>query len=173
MSAQDMFQMGAANRSGERNFWIGAVSGDDLQHAAEDGFSRFGYGYGNVQAMTRMKAGDGFIGYAPNAAFNGRAGLACFAAIGVVKERPPYFFAMGGVAPHRGDIDWADSMEAPVRPWLDSLEFAEGNRNWDQKLRFGHLPISERDFRVIARAMHADLGMVFPRVPAFRQQLAG
>ncbi|MCY1299809.1 hypothetical protein D9M70_493500 [compost metagenome] len=61
-------------------------------------------------------------------------------------------------------------MEAPVRPWLDSLEFAEGNRNWDQKLRFGHLAISEHDFRVIARAMHADLGGVFPRVAEYRRQ---
>jgi hypothetical protein len=173
MSAQDMFQMGAASRSGERNFWIGAVSTEDFQPGPGDGFSRFGHGYSNVQAITRMKAGDGFIGYALNAAFNGRAALACFAAIGVVKERPPYFFAMGGVAPHRGDIDWADSMEAPVRPWLDSLEFAEGNRNWDQKLRFGYLAISERDFRVIARAMHADLGMVLPRAQALRQQMAG
>lgn len=173
MSTQDLFRMNAERATGERNFWVGALSGDDMQHAPEDSFSRFGYGYGNVQALTRMKAGDGFIGYSPSAAFNGRAGLACFIAIGVVKERPPYFFAMGGVAPHRGDIDWADGMEAPVRPWLDSLEFAEGNRGWDQKLRVGHLAISERDFRVIARAMHVDLGMVFARTPAYRQQLAG
>ena len=168
MLAQDVFQVGAGSRAGERNFWIGAVSGDDMQHAQEGGFSRFGHG--NVQPLTRMKAGDGFIGYSPNAAFSGRAGLACFTAIGVVKERPPHFFAMGGVAPHRGDIDWADSMEAPVRPWLDSLEFAEGNRNWDQKLRFGHLAISEHDFRVIARAMHADLGGVFLGVAEYRRQ---
>ena len=88
-------------------------------------------------------------------------------------ERLPYFFGMSGFAPHHDDIDWADSMEAPVRPWLGSLEFAEGNRTWDQKLRFGHLAVSERDFRVIAQAMHADLGLVFPRVQVFPQQLAG
>ncbi len=171
MSAQNVFQTGGAAKPGERNFWIGAVSGDDMQDAYEGGLSR--YGFGNVQSMTRVKAGDGFVGYSPNAAFCGRRALPCFTGIGTIRERLPYFFAMGGVAPHRGDVDWADSIEAPVRPWLDSLEFAEGNRNWDQKLRFGYLAISERDFRVIARAMHADLGMVMPRASTMRQQLAG
>ncbi|WP_429814252.1 EVE domain-containing protein [Ensifer sp. B1-9] len=171
MSAQDMFQVGAGSRPGERNFWIGVVAGDDGQHASQGGFSQFGYG--KVQSLARMKAGDGFVGYAPNAAFRGRGPLPCFTAIGVVRERLPYFFGMSGFAPHHDDIDWADSIEAPVRPWLDSLEFAEGNRNWDQKLRFGHLALSERDFRVIAQAMHADLGLIFPRVQAFPQQLAG
>lgn len=171
MSAQDLFQTSGASRPGERNFWIGAVSGDDMYDVQESGFSR--YGYGNVQSMTRVKAGDGFVAYSPNAAFCGKGALPCFTAIGTIKERLPYSFAMGGVAPHRGDVDWADGIEAPVRPWLDSLEFAEGNRNWDQKLRFGYLAISERDFRVIARAMHADLGIVMPKANALRQQLAG
>lgn len=168
MLAQDWFAVGGERKTRDRSYWIGAVSGDDGEHALEGGFSQFGHG--KVQPLTRMKAGDGFVCYSPNAAFREKGGLACFAAIGVVKERPPYFFAMGAFAPHRGDIDWADSIEAPVRPWLDSLEFAERNRSWDQKLRFGHLAVSEHDFRVIARAMHADLDMVFPSTRTFVRQ---
>ncbi len=70
MSARDMFEVGVGSRPGERNFWIGVVPGVDGQHASQGGFSQFGYG--KVQSLTRMKAGDGFVGYAPNAAFHGR-----------------------------------------------------------------------------------------------------
>lgn len=156
---QDLFAISGARRQGDRNCWIGVISGDHVQPAREGGFAQLGHG--NVQPLRRIQPGDGFVYYSPSVAFRGKA-LQCFTGIGLVKERPPYAFNSGFV-PHRRDIDWADSREAPIHPWLDSLEFAEGSRQWGHKLRLGHLAISEHDFRVIAQAMHADLDKLFPR----------
>lgn len=169
MSTQDLFALSQA-RSG-RSYWIGVVSGDAAQHGQRD----FGpYDHANVQPLRRMKAGDGFVHYSPGVAFRGKEPLQFFTAIGVLKERPSYLFDMGGGSvPHRRDIDWVEGREVPIRPWLDNLEFAEGSRNWSHKFRFGHLAISEHDFRVIAQAMHADPGTLFPGAPAFARQLAG
>lgn len=169
MWTQDLFATSGARRPSDRSYWIGIVSGEHVQHALEGGFAQFCHG--KVQPLTRMKAGDGFVYYSPNMTFRGKERFQCFTAIGLVKERPPYRFDMGGgFVPHRRDIDWADSTEAPIHAWLDSLEFAEGSRNWGYKLRFGHFAISEHDFRVIAQAMHADLDKLFPGTAAFPWQ---
>ena len=79
-------------------------------------------------------------------------------AIGIVRDRAPYQAEMGnGFRPFRRDVAWLDAREAPIAPLLDWLDFTGGSPGWGYRLRFGLLPISDHDLRVIAAAMAVDL----------------
>jgi hypothetical protein len=62
----------------------------------------------------------------------------------------------GGFTPFRRDVDWSDSREVAIAPLLDRLDLTAGRANWGYQLRFGLLPLSAHDLRLIAEAMGTD-----------------
>jgi hypothetical protein len=57
----------------------------------------------------------------------------------------------------RRDVAWLEGHEAPIAPLLGWLDFSAGFPNWGYRPGFRLVAISERDLRVIAAAMAADL----------------
>jgi hypothetical protein len=134
--------------------WIGVACAEHVRRGREDGFMQLGHG--KVAPLRRVKPGDRIVYYSPTVTLGGKDRLQAFTAIGVVKDREPYLFDIGkGFKPYRRDVKWAKAKDAPIHPLLDELEFTAGKSNWGYKFRFGLFPISEADFRAIAKAMGA------------------
>ena len=136
--------------------WIGVASAEHVRRGRSGGFMQLGHG--KAAPLKRVKPGDRIVYYSPTVTLGGKDKLQAFTAIGTVKDREPYVGDMGkGFKPYRRDVDWAKAEEAPIEPLLDKLEFTAGKPNWGYKLRLGLFPISAVDFRLIAKAMGADL----------------
>jgi hypothetical protein len=134
--------------------WIAVASAEHVRRGVEGGFMQVCHG--KAGPLRRIKPGDGVAYYSPSETFGGTDRLQAFTAIGRVREGDPYLFDMGGgFRPYRRNVAWADPTVAPIRPLLETLEFATGNANWGYRLRFGVLEIGERDFGVIAGTMGA------------------
>jgi EVE domain len=137
-------------------YWIGVASAEHVRRGRSEGFMQVGHG--KAAPLKRIKPGDRVIYYSPAATLGGKDKLQAFTAIGTVKTGEPYLFDMGkGFKPYRRDVDWANALEAPIRPLLDKLELTAGKPNWGYKLRFGLFPIGEADFRLIAQSMGVEL----------------
>jgi len=112
--------------------------------------------HGKAAPLRRMRAGDRVVYYSPTDRFRAADGLKSFTAIGTVLPGEPYRFDMGGgFIPFRRDVSWWPAEETPIRPLLDRLELTAGVRNWGYPFRFGLLPVSLRDFNLIAEEMRA------------------
>lgn len=136
--------------------WIAVASAEHVRRGRGEGFMQVSHG--KAAPLKRIKPGDRVVYYSPTAILGKKDGLQSFTAIGTVKDREPYLFDMGnGFKPYRRDVRWAKGKETPIRPLLEKLEFTAGKPNWGYQLRFGLFPISAKDFRLIAKAMGADL----------------
>ncbi|MFI4997624.1 MAG: hypothetical protein ACHQAQ_17800, partial [Hyphomicrobiales bacterium] len=63
----------------------------------------------------------------------------------------------GGFRPFRRDVTWLEAREASILKLRDALDFTSGASNWGYRLRLGLVPIGDRDLRLIAEAMGAEL----------------
>jgi len=137
-------------------YWIGVASAEHVRRGRSGGFMQLGHG--KAAPLRRVKPGDRIVYYSPTVTLGGKDKLQAFTAIGTVKDREPYVFDMGnGFKPYRRDVTWAKAEETPIRPLLDKLEFTSGKPNWGYQLRRGPFAISAADFRLIAKAMSAEL----------------
>ena len=135
-------------------YWIAVASAEHVRRGRDEGFMQVSHG--KAAPLQRIKPGDRVVYYSPAVTLGGKDGLQSFTAIGKVKDREPYVFDMWkGFRPYRRDVKWAKAKEAPIRPLLDALEFTAGKTNWGYQLRFGLFPVSEADFRLIAKPMGA------------------
>ena len=138
------------------NHWITVASAEHVRRGIEGSFMQVCHGKSGPPR--RIKPGDGVAYYSPSERFGGKDRLQAFTAIGIVRDGEPYVFDMGGgFRPWRRDVAWAKGGAAPIRPLLDQLDFTANNPNWGYQRRFGLLAASERDFRLIAKAMHAEI----------------
>jgi EVE domain len=137
-------------------YWIAVASAEHVRRGRGEGFMQVGHG--KAAPLKRIRPGDRVIYYSPAVTLGGKDKLQSFTAIGTVKTGEPYLLDMGkGFKPYRRDVAWAEAEEAPIGPLLDKLEFAADKPNWGYQLRFGLFSISDADFRLIARAMNANL----------------
>lgn len=138
------------------NYWIAVASAAHVRRGRAEGFMQVGHG--KAAPLKRIKPGDGVVYYSPTVTLGGNDTLQAFTAIGTVKDGEPYQDDMGGgFKAYRRDVTWVECKETPIRPLLDRLEFTAGKSNWGYQLRFGLFPISENDFRLIAKAMETEL----------------
>ena len=135
---------------------LAVASANHVRKGRAEGFMQVCHG--KLAPLRRIKPGDHVVYYSPTQTFRGSETLQSFTAIGVVAEREPYPFDMGGgFVPYRRDVHWLTAQEAPIRPLLDQLEFTAGQRNWGYALRFGVLALSVHDMALVAQAMGAEL----------------
>jgi len=136
------------------NYWLAIASAVHVRRGRGEGFMQVSHG--KAAPLKRIKPGDGVVYYSPTVTLGGKDRLQAFTAIGAVKEGEPYQADIGkGFKPYRRDVKWAKAEEAPIRPLLEKLELTAGKPNWGYQLRFGLVPISAKDFRLIAKAMQA------------------
>jgi len=137
--------------------WIAVASAEHVRRGRAGGFMQVCHG--KAAPLRRIRPGDRVAYYSPTDRFGVADGLKSFTAIGTVLAGEPYQFDMGGgFIPFRRDVSWWLAEEAPIQPLLDRLELTAGVRNWGYPFRFGLLPVSPRDFDLIAGAMRAALG---------------
>jgi EVE domain len=136
--------------------WVGVACAAHVRRGRAGGFMQLGHG--KAAPLKRVKPGDRIVYYSPTVLLGGKDKLRCFTAVGTVNDREPYQFDMGkGFKPYRRDVTWEKTSEASIVPLLGKLEFTAGKTNWGYKFRFGLFPVSAADFRLIAKAMGADL----------------
>jgi EVE domain len=136
--------------------WIAVASAEHVRRGRVEGFMQVSHG--KAAPLKRIKPGDQVIYYSPTVTLGGKDKPQSFTAIGIVKDGEPYVFEIGkGFKPYRRDVNWAKAEETPIHPLLDKLEFTAGKTNRGYQLRFGLFPISAGDFRLIAKAMGAEL----------------
>ena len=136
--------------------WIAVASAEHVRRGRAAGFMQVNHG--KAAPLRRIKPGDGVVYYSPTTILREKDGLQAFTAIGTVREGEPYQGEMGGgFTPFRRDVAWSNGAEAPIKPLLDALEFTTGKANWGYQLRFGLFAVSGHDFRLIAKAMQADI----------------
>ena len=146
-----------------RKNWIAVASAEHARLGRDHrpvGFMQVGHGKG--PPLKRLRAGDRVAYYAPAEVYGGTDKLQSFVSIGVVQERDPYLFDMGGgFVPWRRDVAYARAGEAPIAPLLDELDFVEDRQRWGAKFRFGLFEVTEADMHRIATAMAADARMLY------------
>ena len=136
-------------------YWIAVASAEHARRGLE-GFMQVNHG--KKSPLQRLRAGDGVTYYSPAETIGGKDRLQSFTTIGRVRDEALYQGVMGGdFVPWRRNVDYVEAREAPIAPLLNELDFTRGNRNWGYQLRFGLFEITEHDFRVIAKAMGAEV----------------
>lgn len=137
--------------------WLAIASAEHVRVGRSAGFMQVCHG--KAGPLRRIGAGDGVVYYSPSNGFGVKDGLKSFTAIGRARGGDPYRFDMGGgFVPFRKGVDWALAREVPIAALLGRLDLTAAP-NWGYQLRFGLCPLGERDFRVIAAAMGAEVDL--------------
>jgi len=137
------------------SYWMGVASQDHVKRGIEGGFCQFCHG--KTWPLERLKPGDRIIYYSPREEINEGAPVQAFTAIGEVLEGAPYKFDMGdGFVPMRRDVRFFSASSALIRPLLPKLSFTRDQPSWGYAFRRGFFPITDADYKTIARAMNAD-----------------
>lgn len=132
--------------------WIGVAGRDHVLLAVQGGFCQLNHG--KEAPMKRLAAGDRILYYSPRTSMRDGEPLQAFTAIGAVLEGEPYQAEQSErFRPFRRDVRYFDAREAPIRPLLPHLSFAQGNASWGQVMRRGTVRIEAADYRIIADAM--------------------
>jgi hypothetical protein len=136
-------------------YWIAVASAEHVRLGRAHGFMQVSHG--KEAPLKRIKPGDGVVYYSPTTVLGEKDGLQSFTAIGKVSDGEPYRGEMGSFKAYRRDVAWAEAQESPIRPLLEKLAFTAGRSNWGYQLRFGLFAIDADDFRLIAKAMKAEV----------------
>ena len=139
-------------------YWVGVASRDHVLAAVRGGFCQLNHG--KEAPMRRLAPGDRILYYSPRAEMRAGEPLQAFTAVGEVLPGEPYQVTQSErFRPFRRDVRYFDAREAPIRPLLPDLAFAQGKASWGQVVRRGTFLIERVDYRRIADAMHvADKG---------------
>jgi hypothetical protein len=139
--------------------WIAVASAEHARRArdnADGGFMQVGHG--KLAPLKRIRAGDRVAYYAPTTTLGRADRLQSFVSIGVVHGDQPYEADMGnGFVPWRRDVRYAPAREAPILPLIGQFDFVDDPKHWGGKFRFGLFEVNDRDFGLIAAAMHAEM----------------
>jgi len=132
--------------------WIAVASAEHVREGRRQGIMQVCHG--KAAPLRRTAPGDRVIYYSPATKMRGTDGLQSFTAIGRIRDGALYQPEMvNGFQPWRRDVDWFSSVETPIRPLLEKMEFTQGRRNWGYQFRYGLFPISKEDGDIIEQAM--------------------
>ena len=134
-------------------YWVGVASRDHVLLAVRGGFCQLNHG--KEAPMKRLSPGDRILYYSPRTEMRAGQPLQAFTAIGEVMAGEPYQVKQSErFHPFRRDVRYFHAREAPIRPLLPDLSFAQGSGSWGQVMRRGTLRIEAADYATIAEAMH-------------------
>lgn len=133
-------------------YWIGVASKEHVQRGVSGGFAQVCHG--KAGPLKLMKEGDWIVYYSPTIQFGQRELCQSFTAIGKIKAREPYAFAMSeDFIPWRRDVAFVKSQEVPIQILLNELSFIKDKLKWGFPFRRGCFEVTENDFEIIAKAM--------------------
>ncbi|YCA46242.1 EVE domain-containing protein (plasmid) [Bacillus sp. JZ8] len=132
--------------------WIGVASRDHVMKGVQGGFAQLCHG--KEAPLKKMRTGDWIIYYSPKVQLNESTPYQKFTAIGRVGDDHIFQFDMGNdFIPFRRKIDFMECTETSIHPLIPQLSFIKNKKYWGYSFRFGHLEISEDDFKVIKEEM--------------------
>jgi hypothetical protein len=138
-------------------YWLGVVSRRHVERGVKGGFAQLCHG--KRAPLARMQVGDWLVYYSPRTEMDGGTPLQTFTAIGRVTGVSVYGHAMSeDFVPHRRGVAYVPCRPAPIAPLVGELSFVTDPKRWGFPLRRGVLPLTARDFGLIARAMDARIG---------------
>ena len=136
------------------HYWVGVASKDHVLIAVRGGFCQLSHG--KKAPVKRLVPGDRILYYSPRTGMRAGEPLQAFTAIGEVLAGEPYQVEQSErFKPFRRDVRYFDARDAPIRPLLPRLSFAQGKASWGQVMRRGTFRIEPTDYRIVAEAMHA------------------
>jgi hypothetical protein len=139
-------------------FWINTVSRTHVQVGVAGGFTQADLG--RQARLRRLQCNDWLVFYSPRTELQGGEPLQSFTALGRIADDAPYRVEMRpAFHPWRRRVAFVPSIEAPIRPLIDSLNFIADKRQWGFPFRRGLFTIDRADFIRIAAAMHAAIGL--------------
>ena len=95
--------------------WLAVASAEHVRVGKEAGFMQVCHG--KVAPLRHIKPGDQIVYYSPSKIFRAKDKLQSFTALGMVKNKEPYSFDMGGgFIPYRRDVQWYDTEETAISP---------------------------------------------------------
>lgn len=135
-----------------KRYWIGVASREHVKSGVKEGIAQVCHG--KQTALKRMASGDWIIYYSPTKIFGQKEACRTFTAIGIIKDKPPYQYAMSETfIPWRRDVAFVPAQEIEILPLLDKLSFIKNKEKWGFVFRFGLLEIKRDDFLLIATMM--------------------
>ena len=135
-------------------YWVNTVSRSHVQNGVAGGFTQADHGKNS--RLKRLSKGDGIVFYSPRTEFQAGEPLQHFTAIGEIVDEAPYQVEMTpDFHPWRRRVKFLPSVEAPIHPLIEQLEFIRNKKIWGFIFRRGLFEIGESDFNAIARAMNA------------------
>lgn len=139
-----------------RRYYVNTVSRDHVERGVTGGFTQANHG--RPSGLKPLKRGDLIVFYSPKTAFEGGAPLQSFTALGRVADDQPYQAETTPTfRPWRRKLDFLPSIEAPIRPLIETLSFLPDKQHWGMPFRRGLFEIPGVDFELIARAMKAKI----------------
>ncbi len=143
--------------------WLAIASANHVARGRAGGFMQVCHG--KSAPLARTSPGDTVIYYSSSTEMRGGEKLQSFTAAGRIIDHPIYQRDMGGgFIPWRRDIEFFKTRDAPIHPLLDDLDLTRGKRNWGYQFRFGILPLSPADCRLILKTMGVDQVIAEPAV---------
>jgi hypothetical protein len=135
-------------------YWVNTVSRSHVQNGVAGGFTQADHGKNS--RLKRLSKGDGIVFYSPRTEFQAGEPLQHFTAIGEIVDEAPYQVEMAAdFHPWRRRVKFLPSVEAPIHPLIEQLDFIRNKKIWGFIFRRGLFEIGESDFNAIARAMNA------------------
>jgi len=133
-------------------YWIVVASKDHVARGTASGFVQANHG--KQAALKRMAADDWLICYSPKQTFAGNELCQAFTAIGQIADDKIYQHQMTDTfIPFRRNVKYYESIDAPIAPLIEDLDFIPNKKSWGYPFRFGFLEISEHDFNLIKSKM--------------------
>lgn len=134
----------------KRRYWIGVASRDHVLKGVSGGFAQLCHG--KEAPLKRMNPDDWIIYYSPKQNLKDDAPYQKFTAVGEVSDNRVYKVHAGeGFSPYRRKINFLKCRETPIHPFIPNLSFIKNKRHWGYSFRFGHIEISEHDFKLIVK----------------------
>ena len=132
--------------------WVNTISRDHVRQGVEGGFTQAGHG--KASGLKRLRAGDWLVFYSSKTSLHKGEPVQAFTAIGRVADDELYQVEMTpGFRPWRRNLEFANCVEAPIRPLIADLTFIKDKKHWGYVFRFGLFEIPQEDFTRIKRAM--------------------
>ena len=137
-------------------YWIGVASSSHVERGRDGGFAQLCHG--KAAPLRRMNVGDWLVYYSPKTDISLWKPLQLFTAIGRVIGENVYQYSMTpDFIPFRRNIEYLECRPIPIHGLLAKLSFIRDPGHWGYPFRTGHVEITEEDFRLIAKAMEAQV----------------
>lgn len=141
-------------------YWIVVLSKDHALKGISGGFMQACHG--KSAPLKRMKAGDYLICYCHKLTLEGNTPYQSFVGIGKIISGNVYQYPMTPTFnPFRIDVEFIKpTLETPIRPLIQKLEFIKDKQHWGYQFRYGHLEISKHDFDLIVNQMSPEYSTI-------------